>query len=229
MPSLNKISTMKEDILSVVFRKRQFPRFTKPLWLTCMLSLTAMPCHAGNMIKWVDNEGRVHYSDQVPPEYAKKQKKFLNKEGRTIKTIEAAKTKQQIEEENRKAKLEAERKRKEEAQKEKDRILLLTYQSIDSIEESRDNKLTTIDNTIQITMTTLKTQQQRLDGLLHRAANFERTGRAVPGNLLQQIKTARSDIDKTNSFINSKKQEKEAIRKEFDGYIKRYRELTQSP
>lgn len=218
---------MNDDILSVVSRKMQFPLFMKPVLLACALFFPALGSHAGNLIKWVDSEGRVHYSDQVPPEYAKQQKKYLNEQGMTIKTIEAAKTREQIEEEKRQAKLEQERKEKDKEQKAKDRVLLLTYQSVEHIISSRNNKLTTIDNTIQITLTTLRAQEEKLGGLLHSAAEFERAGKTVPKHLLDQIRSARGDIEKTNAFINSKKQEKELIQKEFDAYVRRYKELTE--
>ncbi|HYP67777.1 MAG TPA: glutaredoxin family protein [Thiobacillaceae bacterium] len=50
--------------------------------------LAALPAAAGNLYRWVDSAGRVHYSDQVPPPKAKNatQKSF---KGNVIETGES--------------------------------------------------------------------------------------------------------------------------------------------
>jgi len=65
---------------------------------------------APNLFKWTDENGKVHYGDHVPPEYATQERKVLNEQGVEMKTLEAAKTPEQIAEEER---LAAERKEQE--------------------------------------------------------------------------------------------------------------------
>jgi hypothetical protein len=43
----------------------------KMFFLTCVLLLSAGTCLAGPLYRWVDSDGRVHYSDQPPPPSAK--------------------------------------------------------------------------------------------------------------------------------------------------------------
>jgi hypothetical protein len=193
------------------------------LFLLACLSLS----HAGKLYKWVDAEGNVHFSDQVPPEDAKRQRKVLSPTGRTIKTIDAAKTPEQIAEEKRRKRIEAEQHRKEAEQRERDRVLLLTFQNVKHIISTRDAKITTIDSSIQLTSNQLKVQENRLQEYLRSAAEFERNGKVAPKHIIKKINATRSQIDKILHYIDKKKEEKRQIFKEFAAYEKRYKELQQ--
>jgi len=93
---------------------------------------------APNLFKWTDENGKVHYGDHVPPEYARQERKVLNEQGVEMKTLEAAKTPEQIAEEER---LAAERKEQERIaadQASHDRMLLATFSTEDDIVMTRD-------------------------------------------------------------------------------------------
>lgn len=46
--------------------------------------------------RWVDERGQVHYSDRVPQQYADKERKEYDAEGRLISTVEATETTEQL-------------------------------------------------------------------------------------------------------------------------------------
>ena len=94
---------------------------------------------------------------------------------------------------------------------------------------ARDAKITTIENAIQIAEGTLRSQQKRLVAMRHSAADFERSSKAVPKRLQVQIKELNRQIKDTTDYIANKHQEQKDIRKEFAGFIARYKELTGSP
>jgi len=188
-----------------------------------------MPVGAQSALyRWVDAKGKVHYSDQVPPEEAQHERKIIDsKSGRTIDTIERNKTLEELQELKRLQKIRAEEREREEQRRYKDRVLLLTYQSTAEIVAARDTKIQTIENTIENVLGTRKSQKGRLNEARNRAADFERSSRPIPKKVLDDIKMLRAQIKKSDQYISNKRQEQEQIRKEFAGYISRYNELTE--
>ncbi len=47
--------------------------------------------------RWVDDQGLMHYTDQVPPEQSKNPHAKLNSDAKTIELIEGQKTEEQLE------------------------------------------------------------------------------------------------------------------------------------
>lgn len=180
------------------------------------------------LYRWVDAKGKVHYSDQVPPEHAKHERKIIdNESGRTIDTIERNKTVEELHELKRLQKIMREKRRLEEQRQYKDRVLLLTYQSTSEITAARDTKMLTIENTIEIMQGSRKTQMSRLRLARNKAADFERSSRPIPETVLSEIKLLKSQVEKSDKYIKRKRGEQDLIRKEFADYINRYIELTE--
>jgi hypothetical protein len=195
--------------------------------LLLLLNFNPTLVAAATMYKWVDDEGNVYYSDKIPPKDSKQERAIINKQGRTVEKIEAAKTREQIEEEARQAKILAEKQRKQKIQDEKDRVLLSTFQNVESIVQTRDAKIASINNTIQITESTLNSQVQKLRKLTESAAENERAGKKVPKKLSDKIEEAKKNIQNTRNYIHRKKDEKTAIRRKYEIDIKRYKKLTE--
>src|SRR5438045_9285232 len=56
------------------------------------LSLSALPAAAAGLYKWTDDQGNVHYSDQIPADAVNKGGVMMDKQGRQIKKIDATLT-----------------------------------------------------------------------------------------------------------------------------------------
>ena len=54
------------------------------------LALGALPAVAAGMYKWTDDQGVVHYSDQLPADAMNKGSVVFDKQGRPIKKIDPA-------------------------------------------------------------------------------------------------------------------------------------------
>ena len=193
------------------------------------ISLLLLPAFAeAALYRWVDSNGKVHYSDQVPPEHAKHERKVIDEaSGRTIDTIERSKTQEELLELKQLKKQRAEEKRREKMQASKDRVLLLTYQSVNEIVAARDTKLSTIELAKEHAMDSRKTQTARLHEIRQRAADFERSSKAIPQRVLDEIKAQEAKIEKINQYILAREKDQDRLKKEFSGYIARYKELTQ--
>lgn len=188
--------------------------------------VTATPATAERTFRWVDEEGNVHYGDRVPPRYSIHERRLLNEQGRTVKIYEAPKTPEQKAEEKRLADIEAEKKRQREAQARYDRTLMATYASEKDIAVARDDKIDSIGALIKLTESRIGSLEARLVELTADAAEFERSGKPLPGALQRQIKGTREQITQNQEFIAAKNMEKRSIHGQFDAYIRRFRELT---
>ena len=60
----------------------------KILMMLVLWTLVAMPASAAKLYKWVDEDGKVHYSDKVPPEAIRNEHKQLNEHGVVKETVE---------------------------------------------------------------------------------------------------------------------------------------------
>ncbi len=133
------------------------------------------------LYRWVDSKGKVHYSDQVPPEEAKHERKVIDESsGRTIETIERSKTQQELQELKRLQAQMAEERKRAKIQADRDRVLLLTYQSVSEIVAARNTKISTIDLAKEHAMDSRKSQIARLREIRQKAADFERNSKPIP-------------------------------------------------
>ena len=115
-----------------------------------VLAIIGLVCAAGTangagVYKWVDDQGVVHYTDRIPPESVSKGATVLDKQGRSVKTIEPAPTAEQ-----RKA-IEAEAERQRDVAKanaeqaRRDRALTQSFSSEAEIDVARARAVSTIE------------------------------------------------------------------------------------
>jgi hypothetical protein len=199
-------------------------KFLLPTLLSTLLAISALPVQA-QLYKWTDENGKIYYSDKVPPQHAKHQRDVLNEQGLTVEKIEAAKTAEQLMEEEKQAKLLEEQRQKDEKQATYDQMLLNSYLSEENLISTRDAKIESIENIIRTSNLTLKNQEKRLMALRKSAANHERGGKSVPEAVLDQIYKAKDQIQRTHDYIAKKKVEQGDIREKYGKDIQRYREL----
>ena len=195
--------------------------------LLCAVSSASM---AGSLYKWVDEDGAVRYSDQLPPDQSRKKHQQLNSQGVVLSTKDAARSTEEIA-------IEAESKRKlEEQQREeariksiqdkKDRVLLLTFSSEEELERARDNRMQVIDSVIGLISNSIETTQVKLDQLSTRAQEaYISQGKDVPGGLAQKIEHFERKVDSRYAHMMLKIAEKEKIRQKYEADLERFRLL----
>jgi hypothetical protein len=195
------------------------------LALCTSLWLSMPTLHAGKLYKWVDDNGQTRYGDRIPPQYAKKSNKTLNKQGVVVESKAAAKTREQIAEEKRLAKRKAEQESKRQQQAHLDRILLDTFTNEDEMILTRDGKIQAIEAVIRVTNSRTEKIKQRLEKQQLRAANLERSGKAVSPKLQQGIRESRRQIRYNSDYVSNRRKAQQAIRQKFELDIKRFRSL----
>ncbi|HEY9198077.1 MAG TPA: DUF4124 domain-containing protein [Gammaproteobacteria bacterium] len=180
---------------------------------------------APRLYKWTDDQGKVHYGDKVPPEYSKQERKVLNEQGVQVKTLEAAKTPEQLAEEERLAAQRKEQERIAAEQASHDRMLLATFTTEDDMVMTRDGKIAAIDGILRVTRDRIEKIETTLSQLTREAAELERAGKPIPESLHEEILGARGQIQRYLDYIAAKRREQEDIRAQFETDIRRFREL----
>ncbi len=194
------------------------------LWLS--LALLATPAAmAKKLYRWVDEDGKVHYSDQIPPDQVKAAHEKLNAQGVVVDKVARAKTPEELEaERKRKAAEEKARQLAEQQRKEREKILKI-YGSEAEIMRLRDERKAALDRNIETAQANLSLQQRNLTDLLKRAADRERSGKVVSEAFLSQIETVREQIAYQQKYIEKKQKEKADLMARFDKDLALYREI----
>lgn len=201
-------------------------RMTPLLLATLAVALlNTLPAEAARLYKWVDEHGKVHYGDKVPPEYAKQERKVLNQQGVEVDKLDAAKTPEQIAEDERLAEQRREQERVAAERAAHDRMLLATFTTEDDMVMTRDGKIAAIDGVLRVTRGRIENIEENLSQLTREAADLERAGKPIPDNLHEQIRGARGQIQRYLDYIAGKRREQEIIREQFEIDIRRFREL----
>jgi len=198
--------------------------------LRCLLAIPAIllagPALAERAYKWVDEQGNVQYTNQLPPEAALTERKEINDQGRVIKVYKAPLTAAEKAEAQRLAELEAKKKERAEKRAIHDRSLLATYSSKEDMLKAQETKISMVQGLVQLTYSRIRSMQERLLALTEDAASYERSGKELPFTLQHQIKNLRDQITHNKEFSLDKQAEIEEIRKQFAFDLKRYEELT---
>ena len=172
--------------------------------------------------RWVDSEGKVYYSDNVPPSKSKLERQVLSDTGRVIGVIQAAKTKEQIALEKRLKTLRKEQEKIIAKQKSNDKVLLSTFRNIDDLRMTLNGKLQAMDAQRRVHERTLENLKEDLVIVRKKAANAERHGRKVSKKMLDEMASIEDKISLTYTDINKTIETKKAIKKKFDNDIERF-------
>ena len=176
--------------------------------------------------KWVDEKGVTHYGDSVPAEYSQREQRVLNEQGLEVQKRQAELSPAEAAERAKKQKEEAQR-------KQHDMFLLSTYPSTKEIESVRDTRLDQINGQISAAEAYIASLTTRIDGLKQRSKNFapyntNPGARRVPDDLAEEMVRALSELRTQNSALVSRRSEAAAVTEQFDGDIRRFKELRTS-
>jgi hypothetical protein len=193
--------------------------------LAAALLLAAGAAQA-TMYRWVDGNGRVHYSDTPPTTFQKSGGAELSKQGNVIRRTQSE-TERRAEAERR-----AEQKRIEVEQGKQaqlDRALTQTYTTEAEIDLARDRALEHHKLAIKGAEIRGKAVEANLAELKARIASIEKAGRPVSPNLKGQLdQVTRESLDLKRTILNNE----EAMVQVGEKYAAdkaRFRELTGKP
>ena len=192
--------------------------------LTSILAVGLAFGQAKTMYRWVDENGKVQYTDRPPVESAGRPSSTLTTQGQVLKRNEAALTPEQQEARD------AERKkaRDEEAaareERRKNMALLSTYPSEKDIDDARARALKQGDEAIKAT-------EKRLTAATKRQEDYDKEKefylkKPMPPKLQQDIKNNELELKNQRELLGVKKKELDSINAKYDEDKRRYLELT---
>jgi len=193
--------------------------------LAAALLLTAGTAQAA-MYRWVDGNGRVHYSDTPPTSYQKSGGAELNKQGLVIK-----RTQSEAERQAEAARL-AEQKRiqaEQDKQAQLDRALTQTYTTEAEIDLARDRALEHHKLAIKGAEIRAEAVDKNLAELRARIAKIEKAGRKVGTGLQGQLAQADKESQDLKRTIQNNEAAMETVREKYTADKARFRDLTGKP
>ena len=175
----------------------------------------------GIAYRWVDEQGVVHYGDNIPPQYASQDRAILNAQGVEVGHLDAQKTPEQ----------EAVATRARDAlmkQRQHDAFLVSTYTSVKDIEGLRDARLDQLLGQRTAAEQYLESLRVRLTTLQSRAVNYRpyaTDAKRMPDDLAENLVRTVNEVRVQSTALAAKSAEETALRAQFQADIERYREL----
>lgn len=201
--------------------------------LACLLTLSLLLPGPGaradtsgqsSIKKCQDATGKWHYGDTAADECSRSKITVITEKGTTKSVIAAPPTEQELKErEAQRETIEAEQARAVERVR-KDTLLLSTYGVEDDIIYIRDRKIAQIEASVKASEETLKPLRAALVRMQAQAADESKDAKAAEATA-KNIEMTRNQIARHESAIAAKRQEQEALRKQYTEELERYREL----
>ncbi len=164
----------------------------------CHLSLTLIVillCNVAQakIIKWVDEKGVTHYSDQLPSQYAGHSNSEISQRDVTLKQNKPADTKA------------VQFSQEKQEQDKKDKALLASYTTVQEIDLARDRNL-------QLDLATMQNLTQQKQALEKRGAALRKTSddliklkKPLPVNVATDLASYKADSAKIDAQITERK------------------------
>lgn len=189
-----------------------------------LLLVLALPAAAG-VYKWVDENGKVQYSDKPPQQQNQKGLTELNKQGMTVRQTEGILTPEQ----RAARELEIARQREASQQKEdarrRDKALVNSFTRTSEIDAIRDRNLEQVAAGIQSDKMRREAVQKRLDGYQAQVDKLSKAGKPVPDDLKSDMKERKAEIAKIDEQIKQRENDAVQLKERAEADKKRLIEL----
>lgn len=193
-------------------------------------SLTATAAFAGpqtgsgkQTFRWTDDQGVVHYSDEIPAPAAGKDREIMNAQGVPVRHLDGEKSPEQLAADAR-ARTEVIK------QKQHDTFLVTTYTSVKDIESLRDQRLEQLKTQRVAGQQYVESLRARLGALQTRALTYrpysaKPGARAMPDDLAEDLVRTVNEMKTQTGALAGKAEEEASLRAQFQADIERYRVL----
>ena len=181
---------------------------------------------SGKIKKCQDETGKWHYGDTAAQECAKSKVTEISEKGTKKKEIDAPPTEAELADRERRKEGEERERHQAEERARRDQILLSTYAHEDDIVYVRDRKIAQIENAIKASEETLNPLRAALARMETQQAGENKKGdKTGAEQSAKHIPQTKAQIARHEGVIADKRKEQEAIRKEAETDLARYREI----
>lgn len=176
------------------------------------------------LYKWVDENGKVTFSDIVPPDQIKKEHQEVNKDGLVIDKIDNIKTAEERKEEREKRQQIVEAKKQAVALEKQRRNIIKAYSNENEIIRLKEERIFSIERNIVSAKQSLEFQKNSKEQLLAMAADRERSGHQVSKVFKSRIVIIEEKIKYQVKYIEEKRKEVNSVKSKFENDLLVYRE-----
>jgi ribosomal protein L16/L10AE len=193
-----------------------------------VLTLLSATAFAQKLYRWVDAEGKVHYTDTLPPEAVDQAREEISRSGTTVNRVERALTAEE------RAALEAEaaenaRLAAIKAEQDKmDAALTGSYATEADLARAYRERFDLLDQSLEAARVGIRSQERSLEEQLAHAASLERGGKPVPATVQSSIDAARKQVEDQREFLRRRESERQNLQTEYDDILQRYRLLKET-
>lgn len=177
--------------------------------------------------RWVDKNGKVQISDQLPPEAVNQARTEINTKGSsTISgTVDRALTAEERAAQALQATTDAEAKKISDQQKRVEDAMLINYATEDDLRRTYKERIELLQQTIESTDISIKSIRGSLTGMLAQAGESELAKRPVDSVRSKQIQEMHHELIKQQAVQLSSHGDVKTMEAEFSVVLARYREL----
>lgn len=190
-----------------------------------VLSLLSAPVLAQKLYRWVDADGKVQYTDALPPEALDQAREEINRSGVTVNRVDRAlsaeeRATKQVED------AEAARVANIKAEQDKmDAVLMGSYATEADLARAYRERFDLLDQSLEAARVGIRSQEKSLEDQLAHAASLERGGKPVPATVKSTIESARRQVEEQREYLRRREVERQSLQTEYDGILQRYRLL----
>ncbi|TDU26702.1 hypothetical protein DFR24_3732 [Panacagrimonas perspica] len=179
---------------------------------------------AKRLVCWTDDMGRKACGDSLPPKYADKPRNIIDPSGRTVKVVPGAPTPEQRVAMEAKARQDAVAQRAAEQQSAYDRALLATYATPQELASLRDDRLASIDTSIELSEASVRRDMVSVAELRARLPAATSKEKPEP-RLLKQVTEFEESLADTQHSLAALRKNRETLCNNFTRDIRRFQEL----
>lgn len=206
--------------------------------LLCAL-LAAPPAQAGKVYRWVDENGEVHYSESLPPNYKDQGYDVLNQQGRVVEEDQKLTPEPPPEVPDKEEPQELPRDAsglprpkaaysEAEMQRRMDSFLMLRYESEQEILDAMNVEIKQLNYDRRLLEGSRASTETAYLGHIKLAADRQRAGLKVEPETVREINTNRAELAQIETELEGLRRREDSIRAEFEKQLERYRYLVET-
>jgi hypothetical protein len=179
------------------------------------------------LYRWVDKDGKVQISDQLPPEAVNQARKEINANGSSTSSgnIDRALTQTERAAQSEQSAAQAEAQKIADQKARVESAMLINYATEDDLRRTYKERIDLLQQTIESTDISIKSIRGSLTGMLAQASETELAKRPVDAARAKQIQEMHSELTKQQTAQISSHRDVKTMEDEFSVVLARYREL----
>ena len=177
------------------------------------------------LYRWVDKDGKVQISDQLPPEAVNQARKEINSKGQSTGMVDRALTEEERASQMQAAEAQAEIQKVADQKKRIEDAMLINYTTEDDLRRTYKERIDLLQQTIESTDISIKSIRGSLTSMLAQASEAELTKRAIDKVRSKQIQDLHNEMLKQQASQVSSHADVKTMEAEFAVVLARYREL----